>query len=210
VPSSGVSAVVVNLTSVGSTASSYLTAWPTGQPRPRSSNLNFPAGQVVANQAIIPVGAGGRIDLAVDAGATHVVVDVQGWFGPAGSATGGLLHTSSPTRLVDTRVPTGLAGILVSRRVTPVQVGGAGGVPPSGVTAVVANLTVVRPTTGGHVVAWPTGFAMPTTSNVNFSANQVVANQAIVPTGSWGRISVYSNNADTHLVIDVQGWFATT
>ena len=51
---------------------------------------------------------------------------------------------------------------------------------------------------------------MPTTSNVNFAANQVVANQAIVPIGSWGRISIDSNNAATHLVVDVQGWFAAT
>lgn len=207
VPAAGVTAVVVNLTSVGATASGHLTAWPTGQPRPGTSNLNFRAGSVVANQAIIPVGAGGRISLAVGGGATHVVVDVQGWFGPAGAPTGGLLHTTTPGRIVDTRVQLGLPGILVGGAVRSLGVAGTGGVPPSGATAVVANLTVVRPPAPGHLTAWAAGQAPPSTSNVNFTAGQVVANQAFVPLSGYGAINLASPHTSTHLVIDVQGWF---
>ena len=101
-------AVVVNLTAVGSNTSSYVTAWPTGLERPRTSNVNFRAGRVVANQAIVPVGAGGRDHVVVDSGVTHLVVDVQGWFGDGTDVPGSRLNTLRPARLADSRIGNGL------------------------------------------------------------------------------------------------------
>ena len=49
VPASGVGAVVLNVTAVAPTASSYMTVWPTGEPQPLASNLNFTPGQTVPN-----------------------------------------------------------------------------------------------------------------------------------------------------------------
>jgi len=63
VPAIGVSAVVLNVTATGPTASSYVTVWPDGASRPVASNLNFVAGQTVPNRVMVPVGAGGKVDL---------------------------------------------------------------------------------------------------------------------------------------------------
>ena len=82
VPAAGVSAVALNVTVTGPTALSFLTAWPHGNSRPLASNLNYTANQTVPNLVIVKVGAGGEVDLFNDVGATDVVVDVAGWYGP--------------------------------------------------------------------------------------------------------------------------------
>ena len=57
----------------------FLTAWPTGSPQPGVSQLNFLAGEVVANAAIVPVGNNGAIDVLVNVG-TNIYIDINGYF----------------------------------------------------------------------------------------------------------------------------------
>jgi hypothetical protein len=52
------SAVVLNVTATNATAGSFLSVWPTGSPQPVSSNLNFAAGETIANLVTVKVGAG--------------------------------------------------------------------------------------------------------------------------------------------------------
>jgi hypothetical protein len=80
VPTAGVGSLALNVTVVGSTASNYLTVYPTGASPPTASNLNFDAGQTIANMVIVKVGTGGKITLYNNAGFTPVLVDVVGWF----------------------------------------------------------------------------------------------------------------------------------
>ena len=81
VPSTA-SAVVLNVTVVNPTDSSYVTVWPTGgsQP-PLASNLNFVAGEVIANLVVVKVGAGGQVSLYNNTGSTDLIADVVGYFG---------------------------------------------------------------------------------------------------------------------------------
>jgi hypothetical protein len=58
----------------------FVTAYPTGQPRPNASILNAFQGQTVTNSAIVPAGANGSIDVFTFR-ATHMVIDVAGYFG---------------------------------------------------------------------------------------------------------------------------------
>jgi hypothetical protein len=197
---------VVNVTAVGATSQTHLTLWASGTTKPTTSNLNVAAGQVVANQSIVPVGADGRIRIANNAGATHVIVDVQGWFGDDGA----VLHPVAPTRIADSRTGVGvLTGKVPGGGTRTVDVTGVAGVPEEGVVAVVVNLTVTGATTASHLTAWPTGQPKPGTSNVNFAADQVVANQAIIPVGADGTISIANAFGATHVVVDVQGWFGS-
>lgn len=71
-------AVAVNLTVVHPDGDGYLTAWPAGTAQPAVSNVNFAAGEIEANFAIVPV-SNGRIELisSVD---THVIVDLFGQY----------------------------------------------------------------------------------------------------------------------------------
>jgi hypothetical protein len=72
-------AVVCNVTAIGGTAASYLTVFPSGA-RPLASDLNWGAGQTVANLELVEVSASGSITLFNWAGRVNVVVDLEGWY----------------------------------------------------------------------------------------------------------------------------------
>jgi Tol biopolymer transport system component len=80
VPILGVGAVALNVTATGASATTYITAWPAGAPRPTASNINLSTGQTVPNMVMVKVGAGGKISLYNNGGSTHLIVDVLGWF----------------------------------------------------------------------------------------------------------------------------------
>ncbi|MFE7870160.1 fibronectin type III domain-containing protein [Micromonospora humida] len=208
VPATAVAAVALNVTVTAPAGGGFVTAYPGGTARPTASNVNYARGQTVANLVVVPVGADGTVVLYSSA-PTHLVADVAGWFSTAGTASpaAGLFHGLTPARLVDTR--SGLGGT------TPgpdgqldVQVTGAGGVPASGVSAVVLNTTVAGADTAGFVTAYPAGQPRPTASTLNFVARQVLANRVIVPVGADGRVSFYNRAGSTPLVVDVTGWFS--
>jgi hypothetical protein len=92
------------------------------------------------------------------------------------------------------------------------QVGGAGGVPASGYSAVVFNLTAVAPTGPGYLTADPTGTSRPTASNVNFTAGDTVPNRVVIGlpasnTASGGRVTIYNFSGYTDVVVDVNGYY---
>jgi len=79
VPSTGVAAVVLNVTVTRTVvAPSSLTVYPTGTGRPLTSNLNFVPGQTLANGVIVKLGTGGYVDFYDAAGHTDIVADVSG------------------------------------------------------------------------------------------------------------------------------------
>ncbi|MEZ5266208.1 MAG: hypothetical protein R2755_31465 [Acidimicrobiales bacterium] len=102
VPAEGVEAVAVNVTATGATAETYLAVWPSGAPRPLSSNLNVPMGTTRANMVLAKVGEDGAVSIYNEAGQVAVIVDVLGWF-----STGGGYTSLNPARLADTRPPDG-------------------------------------------------------------------------------------------------------
>src|SRR5262249_36297749 len=63
VPTSGVGAVVLNVTVTGPTAQSFLTVWPSLTNRPTASSLNFAAGFTGANSVTVPLGTNGQVDI---------------------------------------------------------------------------------------------------------------------------------------------------
>jgi protocatechuate 3,4-dioxygenase beta subunit len=208
VPPSGVSAVVLNVTATEATAPGFVTVWPDGD-RPTASSLNLDvAGQTRANLVTVPVGADGSVRIFTQTG-THLVADVFGYFVPATSSARGRLQTSTPGRLLDTR-PASLTGYSGSKpaggATVPVAVLGQRGVPTSGVSAVVLNVTATEATAAGYVTAWPQG-SRPTTSNLNVeAAGQTIANQVVIPVGADGSIRLFTQNG-THLIADVTGWY---
>jgi hypothetical protein len=78
-------AVAINVTVVDETAVGDLRLYPAGSAAPVSSAINFTAGKVRANNAIIRLGTGGQISVQCDmppgsAGHTHFLFDVTGYF----------------------------------------------------------------------------------------------------------------------------------
>ena len=209
IPLTGVTAVSLNLTAVGPTAEGYVTVWPCGSTKPSTSNVNFVKNQIVPNAVISPVDSTGKVCIASSAG-THVVVDINGWFG----STSGL-NAVTPLRVFDTRsgtggVPVGKVGALDGNgSALEVSVLSAIGQSAGAVSAVSLNLTATGTNAskyGGYVTAYPCG-TRPIASNLNFVANQTVPNAVIVPVSATGTVCFYVyGQAD--LIADVNGWFA--
>jgi hypothetical protein len=203
VASTGVSAVILNVAVTTPTESSYLTAFPTGEPGPTASNLNFTPGLTISNTVIAKVGAGGKVSLFNAAGSTHVIVDVAGWFDSGGVVSASRYHPVAPSRILDTRMsmPIGPNATL------DLPVLNRAGVPASGVEAVAVNLTVATPSASGFLTAFPSGTQRPPTSNVNFAAGATVPNLVVVGVGASGSVSLYNANGVSHVIADIGGWF---
>ena len=75
----GADAVVLNLTVTAPSAPGFLTVFPCGTKLPNSSNLNYVAGQTVANAVVARVGAGGKVCIYTKS-ATELIVDTNGYF----------------------------------------------------------------------------------------------------------------------------------
>jgi len=81
-----------------------------------------------------------------------------------------------------------------------VQVAGQGGVPSSGVSAVVMNVTVTEPAAPSHLTIFPSDAALPLASNLNFVAGQTVPNLVTVKVGGDGKVKVFNNSGETHVI----------
>ncbi|MFN8041433.1 MAG: choice-of-anchor Q domain-containing protein [Acidimicrobiales bacterium] len=196
-------AVAVNLTATETTAQSHLTAGPTGTALPVVSNLNWPAGDTIANQAIVPLGADGAIQIRNNTGTVQVIADVAGWFTPTG---GKGFRPVPPVRILDTR-----PGSAVGGPAAPLGPGGTWVVSsprvPTGATAVVVNLTGVTPTAATHLTAWPDGTILPTASNLNLPAGAIRPVLATVGSFGQGRFDLRNNSGWIHALADLQGYY---
>jgi hypothetical protein len=98
--------VVMNVTVTGSEAPSFLTVYPDGTAPPNASNLNFAAGETIANHVTVRTGQGGRIAFATAVGHTHVVADIVGYYETGGTA-GNRFTSLTPARILDSRTAVG-------------------------------------------------------------------------------------------------------
>ncbi|MEU9231241.1 hypothetical protein [Streptomyces subrutilus] len=204
----GVTAVVLNVTATNTTEAGHVTVFGSGHEQPITSNVNFEAGQTVPNLVVVPVGKDGYVEL-FNGGwqSIDLLADVTGYF--TRSASSGYA-SMTPTRFVDSREGLGTAkGQVAGQAVFSTQISGLRGV-PQGVSAVALNVTVTNPKETGHLTVFPSGQAAPSTSSVNFSAGQTIANSVIVPVGTDGKISVRNGAwAGTDVIVDVVGYYST-
>lgn len=75
--------ISLNATVIQPTSSGYLTLYPGGTATPLASTINFSAGQIRANNAIVRLGAGGTLSVLAGQGGgntVHFLLDVNGYF----------------------------------------------------------------------------------------------------------------------------------
>jgi len=140
---------------------------------------------------------------------------LSSWWGSSNMQyqPGSYYNPLSPTRIADTRTGSGepYAGQTIGAGKTlNVQVAGKGGVPATGATAVVVNVTEATSTAGSYLTVYPTGGTLPTASTLNFNAGTVVNNQTTATLGTNGQISIHNNAGNTNVVVDVVGYYAAT
>ena len=213
VPTTGVGAVVLNVTATEATGRGYVTVYPCGQARPLASNLNFTVGVNVANQVTVKVGDGGKVCFFAFS-QVQIVADLFGWYADDFAAVPGFhYHPLDPARILDTRDGTGLAGRapgpLAAGEVLPLEVNGAGGVPDDGsARAVTLNMTVADAQGPGYLTVFPCDRPRPLSSNINVDPSQsTVANLVTVRVDGAGQVCIFAS-VGTNVVADVQGYFS--
>jgi subtilisin family serine protease len=119
-------------------------------------------------------------------------------------------YALTPCRVADTRDPSGPSGgpALAAASTRSFPVTGICGI-PSSATAVAINLAVFLPTNDGDLRLYPAGGAAPLSSVINFRPGIVRANNAILPLGAGGQISVQCDmpSGSTNVFFDVYGYF---
>lgn len=204
---SDATAVAVNLTATDTTANGYVTA---GQSS-TVSNLNYRAGQTIANSAIVPLDPGGTIEIANagnKGGLADLIMDVTGYFTKADASQYG---PAPLQRILDTRHGTGAKQAQVPGGAgVPVTIAGIDSI-PADATAVAVHVTVTDTAGNGWIAAEPDGAGTPTTSILNYLRGQTVSNTVIVPVAADGKIELYNGGTRTpvDLIADVSGYFST-
>jgi hypothetical protein len=199
----------LNITVVPSGPLGYLTAWPAGQNQPLVSTLNSLDGRVKANAAIVPAGANRAISVFVT-NDTHVIIDINGYFGAPGTVNGLAFYPLPPCRISDTRNPTGSLGgpALVPQQIRTLPVlTSACNIPPAAQAYSLNSTVIPKLPVFSFLTVWPGGQAQPVVSTLNAVTGTITANAAIVPAGTGGTISVYATDA-ADLILDINGYFA--
>lgn len=199
-------AAVLNVIATETEGDGYLTVYPCNGDRPNASTLNYQARTTVTNSIVAKLDAEGGVCVFTLATA-QIVVDVNGF---ARESTG--VTALVPARLVDTRAGTwntidgdqAQGGFVPAGTSLRVRVAGRGGV-PAGVQTVLLNLSAVGATRPGYLTAFPCSSVPPSASNVNYEADRVVANSAIVQLDEQGDLCLFSL-ADTDVLVDVTGY----
>lgn len=139
-----------------------------------------------------------------------------------GSLSTDLTYTPvTPCRIIDTRNAGGVLAAGSTRGFAGwslTNYNGQGGTATSNcnipantaTSAIVVNFTVVSPSTGGYITAYPSDVVQPLAASLNFNAADVKGNNAILKlnqTGVGSHLNVYTTST-THLVADVVGYYA--
>lgn len=196
-------AVVANVTVDDPDGPGFLTVYPCGTRPPLTSNLNFFKGETIANLTVAHAGTTGVC--AVASAPTQVVVDVQGHISPGADYT-----PIAPVRMTDTRSP---IGVPVAARVQPSQIielsfPVTSGIPVIADTAIL-NVTATDSIAGGYLAVFPCDVPAPFVSNVNIVKGDIRPNLVISRLGSGGTVCIIASVA-MHVVVDLQGWFASS
>jgi LPXTG-site transpeptidase (sortase) family protein len=144
----------------------------------------------------------------------HVILDLFGYItGPTAPITtrGLFVPLPAPYRMLDTRTsnnnPLGATLRMWKDWIVDVNVFGRGGVPTSGVGAIVGNTTFVDSHGPGWLAAYPAGTLFPGTSTVNaYFGGQTVPNHTTSPLSTRG-LSIRAGDTGGHVLFDAAGYY---
>ena len=197
----GTTSVVLNITAISPTRSTYITAHDRWAPKPGVSNLNVRAGEIRSNEATVVVQEDRPwVTLYNHNGNVHLVADLVGYYAP--DAGGYFNALPIPTRLFDTRTH--------SVRMPPGGVIRAPltGIVPEDASAVVVNVTAFQPTTNTFLSVGGGSYVTAATSTVNVMVTEVTANKATVALNPDDHsIAVRNNSGMVDAFVDVLGYY---
>jgi hypothetical protein len=196
VPTGGVSAVLASLNVAGPSASGVLAAG-SGCAGAMTAAQQYTAGRNRSGLVSIPLDSLGRMQLQLTAGAANVTVSVHGWYAPSASATG-----------LFTAIPKARASGVVVKAGTPVDIptNGVGGLPATGVDAVLLNVTVSNPSLAGTLSLGPGG-TNPVGVQQTFAAGRAISQLVVAKRSADGKVRVVLSAGTSTVLVDVWGFY---
>ncbi len=203
VPSSGATAVVMNVAVTDAESRGFVRVTPKGADARETANVNFFAGDTVPNLVICKIGDGGKITIDGRGSGMNVIGDVFGYFG----STGERLRAMPPSRVLDTREGIGAdQGQIGPERDVQLVMAGRNGI-PEGATAVVLNVAATNVTERSFISVYPFGEDHPGTANLNLEPGRTIANLVICRLGEQGSLTISNIRASCDVVADAFGYF---
>ena len=215
------SAVVLNLTVANPSTSGYLTLYPSGTSRPRTSSINYTRAWTGANLVTVPVDAFGRVAVYNSAGSVAVIADIVGWYAAPADvdafptpSRGGGYHPTLVQRIFDTR--TAGFGKLPGGYYVEIPVRYQGD--RQNIGALSVTITAANMTGTGYLTTWNGYYEAPSTSTLNYTkASGVVSNAAVVPTSYCPPNEACNSNAyiavqnqgstPVDVIVDISGYY---
>ena len=156
---------------------------------------------------IVPLDADGNLTLYNNAGAIDLVADIQGWYD---GTPGFRFVPKSPSRILDTRINVGKNGALGAGQSFALEVTGQWQRPAINVAGVVMNVTSTGVNTGGFVTVYPDGIELARPRRISTSrSGRTCPTWSSVHLPANGRVRIYNEVGNVHLIGDVAGWFET-
>ncbi len=187
--------IAANITFDRPTTAGYLTVFPADAPRPGTSNLNWtPDSPPTPNQVTVKLSVAGAIKAYNSSGEIDLIIDLVGYYQPAGTATsgGGPTGPAGPAGAVGPSGPVGPRGTSSWDTI------------PSGQTVTGSQAWLfTAPVAGsvfGYTTSLPAGAPVSLTdTTINFSAGEALATDAdpactgslANPTAPAGKVCIY-------------------
>ena len=166
----------------------------------RLAGLHLSSGQAGCLGAPAGATSAATVETRLDDLADWVKQNVRG---------GNFVRLGTSAAVLDTRTGIGApAGARASGSVTSFPVAGVGGVPATGVSAVLIDITALSDASGGYLTVYPEGTPRDAQlSMVNPAADQIISNTAVIPVPASGKLSVFNSGNGEHIVVDVEGYY---
>ncbi|RQX19331.1 hypothetical protein DDE19_04505 [Micromonospora ureilytica] len=204
IPSSGVSALMVDVTAISPTANTFLTIYP-DLTDPKASAMNASIGEVMTNSAVVKPGTNGKLAVRNAGGNVHLRVDVVGYFTSATGSTGSGFVPVNHTRVVDSRTGQGItAGTMPTRGTRNTNISG-GGLVPSSATAVMVDVVVIGATGNGWLTV---GSSATAETGIDYAKGVTSMGMVVkLNPGAGGVLVLENRGSAVHVAITVQGYW---
>jgi hypothetical protein len=198
-------AVTINMTVLGPARAGSISVFPGDTAWNGAASISFAAKQAKQNMITAKLGGNGTLAVRNNIASTiQVIGDVVGYYTGGTASTPGAFQSIPMQRAFDTRTSHPLATLSV----TTMQVAGKGAVPASGVSAVLANLTVIGPARSGSVSTWASNAAWDGSASESFAAGRSEQDVLAVSLGPDGAAMIRNNTGvSLQVVLDVIGYY---
>ena len=113
-----------------------------------------------------------------------------------------------PVRVLDTRsgLGTDRRGAVGSNGLVQLQVDGVDGLPATGVTSVLLNVTAMGSDAAGYLTAYADGAKAPAASDLDYFKGATISNMVAVPVGADGKVTLLNHGGSVQILADIAGY----